>query len=419
MEADAAAPLSRAFSLLDPAVQDSPFDVYRLLQAEAPVYRMPETGFYVVTRYEDVRQVLKEADTFRNAMPGQRGLAGERNALYQQLLGERGWAHQPTLTRCDGAEHARYRKLVDRIFTVRRVREMTPHIEAVCHEIIDRFIDRGECEFVHDFALQLPGMIIAEELGLDRSAVSTLKRWGDAFVALRSRLLTEDEVRAVAEIELECQHHLAEVFEARRREPRGDILSGLVHAHQGDEAPLSMAELQGIAAQLLTAGFETTMNAIAHGLWLLLRVPDQMARLRAEPGLMKGFVEETLRIESPVQGLLRLASRDAEIAGVPIPEGSIVMARFGAANHDAQKFACPHQFDVGRENASSHFAFGAGVHFCLGALLAKQQMVSGFTIILDRMTDIELARPLPAPAHEPSFILRPLKELPIRFRKVR
>lgn len=419
MDTTPAAPqTSRDFSFLDPAVQDVPFDVYRMLQEECPVYRMPENGFYIVTRYDDVRAVLQDPETFNNAIPAARGLSGERMALYQSILEERGWRNVMTLNRCDGEVHARYRKLVDRVFTVKRVRELTPRLDQLANEIIDRFIDRGECEFVHEFALQLPGMTIAEQLGMEASDTRTLKKWGDGFVAMRSRIHTEDEVRALAEVELEAQHHLARIFEARRKEPKDDLLSGLVHSHGPGEEPLTMGELQGLAAQLLTAGFETTMNAIAHGMWLLLRYPDQMARLRADPGLLRGFVEETLRIESPVQGLLRFTTKDTEVAGVPIPKNSIVMARFGAANHDEKRFSCPHQYDISRQNAATHMAFGSGVHFCVGALVARQEIISGFTAILKRMADIELARPLPAPAHEPSFFLRPLKELHIRFRKV-
>jgi cytochrome P450 len=407
------------YSLLDPDLQDYPFEFYNRLHEEQPVYFMPESGFYIVTRFEDVRALLRDNVNYTNSIPPRHGLAGERDSLYQSVLAEKGWANVPTLNRVDGEAHARYRKLVDRVFTPKRVRELAPRIEQITNQIIDRFIDRGECEFLMEFALQLPGMVISEQLGLESNDVKTLKGWGDAFVAMRSRLLSEEEVRATAEVELQCQRHLARVFEARRAVPADDMLSGLVHAHREGEEPLSMGELQGVAAQLVTGGFETTMSALAHGLWFLLRFPEQMAKLRADRSLMRSFVEEVLRFDSPVQGIPRVANLDMEIAGVRIPKGAVVMPRYNAANHDPRQFACPHLFDIARDNAGEHVAFGSGPHFCIGAHLARQEMNAAFTAILDRMDDIALARPMPVPAHEPSFFLRPLKELPIRFRKVR
>jgi cytochrome P450 len=407
------------YSFLDPQVQDQPFALYEKLHRECPVYRMPENGFYIVSRYDDVREVTRDTETFRNGIPPRQGLAGERDALYQSVLREKGWPNEPTLNRCDGAVHTRYRKLVDRVFTPKRVRDLTPRLDELANQIIDRFIDRGECEFVTEFALQLPGGFISEQLGLEADDVKTLKKWGDAFVAMRSRLLSEDEVRATAEIELECQHHLAKVFESRRQNPGVDILSGLVHAHEGGEQPLTIGELQGMAAQLIAAGFETTMSAIAHGLWLLLRYPDQMKRLRADRSLMRNFCDEVLRFDAPVHGIPRFTSQDTEVAGTKIPKNSLVMPRYGAANRDPAKFSNPHEFDIGREDAGQHVSFGLGAHFCVGAQLARQEMISSFNAIIGRMEDIRLARALPVPAHDPSFFLRPLKELPITFRKVR
>ena len=405
------------YSLLDTGVQDQPFEFYQLLQQECPVYRMPETNFYIVSRYDDARRVARDTTTFLNQIPARQGLAGERDAIYQSVLRERGWPNVPTLQRCDGEQHARHRKLVERVFTPARVREMTPRLEQLAHQIIDRFIDRGECEFVSEFALMLPGMFISEQLGLDADDVGMLKRWGDAIVAMRSRLLSEEEVRATAEIELECQHHLAQVFEARRTTPANDILSGLVHLHGEGEEPLSMGELQGLGAQLIAAGFETTMGAISHGMMFLQLFPDQMAKLRADRSLMKNFVEEVLRYDAPVHGILRLATDDVEIAGTTIPKGSIVMPRFGAANRDANKYPDPDIFDITRANAASHVSFGFGPHFCIGAVLAKQEMITGFSAVLDRMDDIRLAGPIPRPSHRPDFWLRPLKELRLIFRR--
>jgi len=413
--AGSSGPVTR--TLMDPEVQSCPYEHYRELHEHLPVHRMPETGFYLVTKYDDLRGVLADHESFSNRAGFATGLQAERVDAYQRTLRERGWGHVATLQRTDPPEHDRYRSLLNRVFTARRVREMAPRIDEVTNELIDRFAGRGECEFVDELALPLPGIVIAEQLGLPPDGIATFKRWADAMLATAMRVLTDEESREAAETELEAQHHLAEVFEARRREPRDDLMSALVHAHVGgDEEPLSMHELQNLMHQLVTGGFETTTSALAHGMWLLLRHPEQMAMLRADASLMKGFIEESLRIESPVQGLARRTTRDVEVRGVSIPAGSMVLVRYGAGNRDEDQFPDAGRFDITRANSSSHLAFGLGPHYCIGAALARQEMHSAFTHLLARLDDIELAAPVPEPAHHPSMFLLPLKELRLRFR---
>lgn len=416
---DNAAKRVEDFSLMDHAIQSDPFEFYAAAHAQCPVYRMPETGFYVVTKYDDLRQVLKDTETFSNDVSAKdgKGLQGELGVLYEAIIAERGWAHVQTLQRTDPPVHSRYRKLLDRVFTARRVREMQPYVDQVANDLIDSWIDDGECEFNMQFAMPMPGIIIAEQLGLDRSQVATFKRWADALIALSIRKWTEAEIRQIAETELEMQHYLFHEFEKRRNTPTDDLISALVHAHGDDEEPLSMHELQNLMHQLISGGFETTQSAIAHGMWLLLRHPGTMRRLRDDMSLIKPFCEEAMRIESPVQGLARKTTREVELNGTTIPAGSMVLTRYGAANRDPDKFECPHLFDIDRKNAGAQIAFGAGAHFCVGASLARQEMVSSFTALLTRLDGIELARELPQPVHNPSLYFMPMRELPIRFRK--
>jgi cytochrome P450 len=168
-------------------------------------------------------------------------------------------------------------------------------------------------------------------------------------------------------------------------------------------------------SQLIGGGFESTTTAIGHAMWQLLRNPEQMQMLREDPKLIKGFVEESIRMESPTQGLRRRVTQDTELSGTFIPEGSVVVVRYGAANRDAQKFECPHKFDMKRPNAGTHLAFGAGVHFCVGAVLARQEIAIGILAMLQRFENIELARPLAKPVHKSNFLTLPMRELPIRF----
>ncbi|MGI9326324.1 MAG: cytochrome P450 [Pseudomonadales bacterium] len=405
------------FSLLDPAVSSDPWEFFRLLHDECPVYQMPETGAFAVTRYDDLRRVLKDPETFSSDVRAA-GM-GQFADLQQAILKDGGgWEHVQTLQRTDPPVHSRYRKLLDRVFTIKRVRELTPHLEEVVNELIDGFIDKGECEFNNEFAMRMPGVIIAEQLGLDRNDVTTFKRWADAMLgAGRSPIATEEEVRANAEIELEAQLFLAKVFEERRKKPTDDLMSALVHAHGDDEEPLSMHELQNLMHQLITGGFETTQSAINHAMWALVRFPELQERLRADEAAMKPFVEEVLRWESPVQFLARQATRDVEVSGTMIPKGSLVLVGYGPANRDAAKFECPHQFNIDRGNAGAHLAFGSGGHFCVGALLARQEMTSCFKAIVQRMRNIELAQPLPEPVHNFSLFFIPMHDFHIKFEK--
>jgi len=406
-------------SFLDPETLSAPGAFYERLHEECPVYKIPETGMFMVTKYDDLRAVLKDAETFSSnpEYASASSLQGDLAGTYQEILREKGWGHVVTLQRTDPPTHSRYRKLLDRVFTPKRVRELTPHIEEVAHELVDEWIDQGTCEFNFDFAMKLPGIIIAEQLGLDRKDVATFKKWADAMLAMAIKPMTADEMRQTAETELEAQHFLAEIFEQRRKAPGDDIMSGLVHAHGDDEEPLTMHELQNLMHQLITGGFETTQSAIAHGMWRLVRSPELQDVLRHHPDQTKSFAEEVLRHEGPVQGLARYTTRDTVLNGTPIPKNSMVIVRYGAANLDEEKFACPHQFDMTRKNVGAHLAFGSGAHHCVGAFLGRQEMVSSFNVLLSRLKNIELARPLPTPVHDFSLFFIPMKELHIRFDK--
>lgn len=405
-------------NFLDPATLSDPYDFYRQLHERCPVYQLPVVEFWMVTRYDDVRYMLTHPELFSNDPTGGGGVGFDRN-LHQQILAERGWEHVTTLQRTDPPVHGRYRKLLNRVFTKKRVEKMHRGIEAVANEVIDGWINDGRCDFVSQYAMPMPGIIIAEQLGLSRDEIQRFKRWADAMIAPAVNPLDDDQMREVAEIELEAQHYLAKVFEDRRGHPRDDLISALVHAHtaeEGGEEPLTVHELQNLMHQLITGGFETSMSALSHGLWQLLRFPDQMALLRKEPSLIDGFIDESLRFESPVQGLMRRTTQDVELGGVTIPAASMVIPRYGAANRDESKFPDADRFDIRRENANQHMAFGLGTHFCVGASLARQELRVSFRLLLERLDEIELDRPLPDPVHDPSLFFLPMKELPIRFR---
>ncbi len=407
------------YSLTDPAVQECPYDFYAAMRREAPVYRMPETGFYIVSRYEDLQRVLRDTTTFSNsAQVAQRRQIGETNPTVGRMYETEGWVPTPSLQRTDPPAHTRYRQPIDRTFSASRVREMTPYIDGIVADLVDDLIaehnKKGKVDFVRFFAIPLPCRVIADQFGVPRDDVPKLKLWSDALMDSFGMMMEPEREIEVARLILEAQQYFAAAFEDRRTNPRDDMLSDLVRTPDGVE-PLTMNELLDMMMQLLTGCNDTTTGSLAEGLLLLIQNRDQMRYLRENPTYLKNFVEEVLRIESPVQGLLRVTTCDTELSDTPIPEGSVVIVRYASANRDESKFDDGDKFDVRRSNAGAHLAFGAGVHFCPGAMLARQELRSAFTQILKRLDNIDLAVPANSLTHHPSMLHRRLRSLPVSF----
>ena len=217
-----------------------------------------------------------------------------------------------------------------------------------------------------------------------------------------------------AELVVEFQHDMKERIEARRSEPRDDILSDLVHARIDDERPLDDPELMSILQQLMVAGNETTTSLLAGGMVQMIRNPEQMAKVRADPSLIRNMVEEMLRTESPVSGLWRIAARDTELGGMAIKAGTLLMLRFAAANRDPAKYPDPGRFDVERANARTHLAFGRGIHMCVGNMLSRKEVAVAFEQLLARLDHLHIAEGAALHVH-PSLLLRGLTALPLTF----
>jgi len=414
---NAALPNGITASFMDPAVQDDPFDLYAEMHAKCPVHRLPETGLIMVTKYDDVRAVMTDSSVFSSQPSGGAGRQTEIALAHAEYMATHGWVKARTLQRTDPPEHTRYRKLLGRVFTNRQVKQMAPRIDEIANMLVDRFIDQGTCEWVDDFALPLPGIFIAEQLGLEADQIDVFKMWADSMLAMAQRVLTLEEALEAAKTEVEAQQFMAAEFEKRRTNPSDDLISALVHAHGDDEEPFTMEELQDLMHQLITGGFETTTAALSTGMWLLLRYPEQQQMLRDDPALIPNFIEESLRFDSPVAGLWRTAACPTRVRGIDIEVGQPVMARYAAANRDADQFDDPDRFDIMRTNANTHVAFGVGAHFCIGAALARQELLSSFQAVIARMDDLALAEPLDELPHQFSFFLRPMKRMQLSFTK--
>ncbi len=400
---------------LSPEVLACPHAYNARLRREAPVYRCPHTGIVFVSDYEQVRAVAKNHQQFSNRFGQAMRSEGEVDPRIVEAQKE-GYPPVDTMLTQDPPLHRRYRGMVNQAFTARRVSTLEPYIEQLCHQLIDGFVDAGRCELVGDFAERVPMTVIADQLGVPLSDYNLFKSWSDAFVAQLSRLASPDEELAAVKQIVEFQKYFAAKLEERRNDRRDDIISDIVHARLDDERPLSTAEMLSILQQLLVAGNETTTHAIAEGVLLLIRHPDQHALLKNDPSLIENFTEEVLRLASPTANMWRVTTEDTRIGEMDVAAGTMVQIRFSSANRDDGVYPEPDGLDVTRDNARSHLAFGHGVHMCIGASLARKEMIVAFRVLLERLDDFQLDCAEEDLVYAPNVLLRGLSALPVRFR---
>lgn len=399
--------------LFGPEANKTWFETYRQMREQAPVYRVPGSSLYVLTRYDDVAMVVRDSDRFSN-QPEKHGgepllLCPEANAIYR----ERGWPKAFPLSQ-DPPEHKRFRALVNHFFTGAKLEAARPLIERHVNQLIDALPSGGDVEFIAAFAEPLPAAVITDLLGLPHEDKEDLKRWSFAWALPFARGLSREQEIWVAEQGVEFQQYLKGHVDARRAAPRDDIISELAHAGLGDRA-LDDGEIVTMIDHLYIGGNETTAYALASALWLMLRDRAVYEALCADPSRIKGFVEEVLRLESPTQGLYRTATRDTEIRGVPIPRGATIHMRFAAANRDPEVFEEPDCIRFDRPNAMRHMAFSQAEHHCPGSGLSRLEMQIAIDAIIKRLPNLRLAQAPYAVEHQPGFVLRALKELHIAF----
>jgi cytochrome P450 len=407
-------------SLFDPEFQECPYPAYEVLRNEAPVWRDPQTGMFVVTRFEDVRSVLLDTENFASGLGGQGGPRTERAERMQQLYRDHGWLPGPTLAARDDPEHRQMRAMFNEAFRPGRIKGLDPFVEQTARRLVDTFIDEGRCEWVSAMAVPLPLTVIGKQMGANEADLMRIKAWTDAWIKRLGGMQTEDEERWSVEMEIEAQHYFQPIFERLRREPDDSLISELVNRVVPEWGrPLSDNELHAeMMADTFVGGSETTTNALSAGIMLLVENPRAWQQLKSDPDqYLRPFLEEVLRLESPVQGLFRTAARDVDLAGVTIPKGSLVNVRYAAANRDEREFECPAEMDLERAKPGRHLTFGSGTHHCLGAPLARRELWWGFKAFFDRVDDIWFIEGANDFSHAPNISLRILKELHIGFAK--
>tara|TARA_B100001142_G_scaffold150261_1_gene151083 strand:- start:1168 stop:2451 length:1284 start_codon:yes stop_codon:yes gene_type:complete len=414
------------FKLLDPAVQQCPHLYYEKMREEHPVYSTEVAGvpIVLVTRYDDVLEIIKDTDTFSSetgggaAMPVNAELADRIRKLYKE---EGGYKRIGTMLTIDPPDQTRYRKLVNKAFTARAVSSLEPNIREISSGLIDSFINEDKVEFVKKFAVPLPVRTIAKALNVPEDRLADFKRWSDDNIAAIGTALSDDQRLVHEKGIIEFQHYFAEQFEKRRENPEDDILTNLLNARiDKDEdpdlpdEPLTMEEMLSIISQLVVAGNETTTKTLTEMMRLLGENPEQWKMLRDDPERAGKVVEETIRMTTPTQGFWRFAKRDVEVAGTKIAAGTRMVVMFASANRDESVFPDGDTFDPDRDDLFSHLAFGKGAHYCLGASLARLELRVALEELVKRIDSFELTAANNFD-YLPSFMLRGLKSLEIEI----
>lgn len=391
------------FNPMDPEFLDDPYPTYHRLRTEDPVHRSP-LDFWVLTRYDDVQFVLRDPRFAKE--PLMAFLAARLGAIPPGV--------GLSMLDRDPPDHTRLRALVSKAFTPRVVEVLRPRIQQIVDALIDRVESAGSMDLMEDFAYPLPVIVICEMLGVPVEDRERFKTWGlDIARGLDGILLPPDSdvVKRSGESRRALSAYFRDLIAERRASPRADLLSGLIAAEEAGDK-LNENELLATCILLLVAGHETTVNLIGNGTLALLRHPEQLRLLREQPGLIASAVEELLRYDGPVQRTARVPSEDVTIGGRTIGKGELVMPFIGAADRDPAQFPDPDRLDITRAD-NRHIAFGWGIHFCLGAPLARVEGQLAINTLVRRLPKLALATE--KPEHRQSLTLRGLKGLPVTF----
>jgi cytochrome P450 len=391
------------FNPMDPEFVADPYPTYHRLRTEDPVHHSA-LGFWVLTRYDDVVAALRDPRLAKEAIAS---FVAARFGAPVPAMGL-------SMLDRDPPDHTRLRGLVSKAFTPRVVEGLRPRIQQIVDDLLDGVAARGSMDLIEEFAYPIPVIVICEMLGVPVEDHERFKGWS-LDIARGLDLIWLGPESEVGRRSVAARQSLAEYFRGliaqRRAAPRGDLLSGLIAAEEAGDK-LNEVELLATCILLLIAGHETTVNLIGNGTLALLRHPDQLQRLQRDPGLITGAIEELLRFDGPVQRTARIPSEDIVIGGHTIAKGEMVMPFIGAADRDPAQFPHPDRLDIGRAD-NRHIAFGWGIHFCLGAPLARIEGQIAISTLVRRLPKVELATA--QPEYRQSLTLRGLKALPVKF----
>lgn len=408
------------FLKLNEELLQDPYPFYKQLRDSGPVCQESDYGVYLVGTLDAIREVNRQPEVFSSILVANAPYVELPCPLDEIVEYRAANPYGDKILSNDPPDHTRHRRLVNRFFTTKRVREIEPRIRQLANEIIDTFIADGEVEFVTGFAHMLPRLVVGELIGLPEPDQAHFKKFFEDRLAVMARL-AEQPLEGLQERmrnqgglteDVFLRDYFVEAIEARRKAPRGDIMSELANAAFEDGTQVPLESVVSMISLLYSAGGDAnTPELMTNSMLALLDRPELEQALRADASLAKGFIEEVLRYDTPVPGVFRVALADTSVAGVPVAKGEIVMVVYGAANHDESYFSDPESFNMDRQYSHPHLGFGLGAHFCPGAPLARLEGQVAVQEVLRRMINIRRVDDEPVP-YVPSVIQR----IPIRLR---
>lgn len=421
-----ASPLTGTESRLDPLIRNHPFPFYRTLREHQPIYYDPGLDIYLVTRYDDVMAVLRDPITYSLEHGYQDRYANGFVDELADIMNRDGGGFVRDIIACDPPAHTRLRRLLDKAFTSHRVKSLEPRIRQIVIDLIEPLAEKGHGDGMQDIAAPLTAQIICEQLGFDFEEVGTdrIARWTTALLAQIGRMQTREELINNAREMCDMQNYIIPHIHARERVPSEDMMSDLVNARLEDEQnpTLSFEEKLSCIRALLIAGNDTTAAALTNVMMILAtqsELAQQLYESVDDDRLLTRFVEEVLRLEPPAHGLFRTTTREVELGGTVLPANVQLCILFASANDDEAVFHCPRALDVERGNIGRHLTFGAGIHRCIGAALARMEIKIATQEIIRRLENIQLAMPLEEITYLPTLATHTIEKLPLTFQQRR
>jgi cytochrome P450 len=410
-----------AFDPFDQGQIADPYPGYQWLRDQAPLHYVEVDDLWLVSRYDDCLELLRNPSTFSSRLGVGKLMAGGLGRRTAEHIGDATQTLQRMgelriLIAVDPPDHVRLRRLVNRPFTPREIGAHESWMRPLCESIMSKLLDAncdGNADWVRDFTFPFPVMVIGKLLGIPASLGDDFKRWSDDLIGLIGGPGGDTERGMTSFIEM--LGFFQEAIARRRSEPGDDLISMLVHNADTEDDPLTADELVLFCVLLLVAGNETTTNLLSNAMKIFTSMPEIFDHLRSDPGVIPAAVEEVLRMDAPVQALPRGTTEAITLAGGEIPAGATLLVYFGAANRDGRHFPDPERFDVGR-NPIDHIGFGAGIHLCLGASLARLEARIALETLVGRVAEVELTA---IPVQTEGALLRGLKSMPLMLREPR
>ena len=407
-------------SLSDEALQAEPYDYYRLVREQDPVHFDPALNMYLVSRYEDLQTVLRDAVTYSQELGWGRQFAHGYFEEFKAILERDGGGFFPDPILTDPPKHTRIRKLLENAFTAHRMKALEPNVRRIVINLIERFAGRGEADGMMDIAVPMTVLFQCEQLGLEHGDWKTIKRWSDAYSSQIGRMQDREQTLECAREVCELQNYVIARVRERQANPGEDMISDLVRARlDDDEHPeLTFAETVALTRALLIGGIDTVSTALSNLLYTIATQPDVARELHEnidDDRYLGRFIEESLRIEPPVRGLSRVTTKDVELGGKNIPEGAHLLILFASGNDDESVFGHPRAFDADRPNLMRHLTFGAGTHLCVGMALARMEIRVAIRELVKRLENIQLAVPASEVGYTTNVAMVSRESLPLKF----